>query len=564
MYIFKGFPILETMPFGIIIRSIDKDCLYHNLDKISLGALTSQSFVDNISSVTETFPYEKVMRIMVNDRLFSVMKQKLLNKEGNDQGEIIFVLDVMEYEDINAKLNATSELSDEFNAILESSYDGIYIADKNGYTVYVNEAYEKLTGTTRSELLNRHIHDLTTEGYFSHNITEAVLDKKETITDVIRSQKSGKKILVTGNPVFHKDGSLVRVLVNLRDITDLDYLKKQLEKTRALSDKYRLEISRLRIKDGEIIGNSKKMRNAIELALRVAQVDSTILISGESGVGKELVAELVHNNSLRRDKPFIKINCGAIPDNLLESELFGYEGGAFTGSKKEGKPGLFELAEEGTLLLDEVGEMNFNLQVKLLRVLQESELRRVGGTKNIRVNVRILAVTNKDLEAMVKEKLFRDDLYYRLNVVPIYVPSLRERREDIAPLANYFLEQFNHKYKYNMKISLAAIECLTSYNWPGNVRELENTIERLVVTTQKPMIEAADLPEYVKGSCSGADEGVNVGHIIPMRQAVESVEKELLRLAMSTYKSKEKAAQALGVDRTTVLRKMVKYGIENY
>ncbi len=294
----------------------------------------------------------------------------------------------------------------------------------------------------------------------------------------------------------------------------------------------------------------------IGLASKVAEVDSTVLITGESGVGKEVLASYIHANSKRSDKPFIKINCGAIPVTLLESEFFGYEKGAFTGASKEGKTGIFELAHNGTLFLDEIGEIPLPLQVKLLRVLQENEFLRVGGTKLIKVNVRIIGATNKDLEQEIKKGNFREDLFYRLNVVPIHIPSLRKRKEDILPLTLFFLKQFNEKYHKNKSISHEVIESFQNYNWAGNIRELQNIIERLVVLADSDHIDIADLPSIFRRH--NVSEAITIHKIMPLKQAISFVEKQLITMAKEKYSTTSKIAEVLGVDQSTISRKINK------
>jgi len=302
------------------------------------------------------------------------------------------------------------------------------------------------------------------------------------------------------------------------------------------------------------------MKKIIELSTRVARVDSTVLITGESGVGKEIIAKLIHRASKRSSGPLIRINCGAIPENLLESELFGYESGAFTGARKDGKPGMFELAEGGTLFLDEIGEMPFSLQVKLLRVLQEREIVRVGGTKPTKVDVRIVTATNSNLEEMVANGTFREDLYYRLNVVNIAIPPLRERVDDIPHLALHFIKKFNTKYNMNKKMTLEAIDRLCQYSWPGNVRELENLIERLVVMVREEEIGVQHLPDSLQGRTE-VDKGnvVSISEIVPLKKALEEVEKQLLSKALHKYGSTRKVAKVLGINQSTVVRKANRY-----
>ena len=332
-----------------------------------------------------------------------------------------------------------------------------------------------------------------------------------------------------------------------------------------MSKHYESELRSLQMKysgSEKLIVSSQKMKELLETVIRLSQVDSTVLISGESGTGKELIAETIHNNSPRKDGPFIKINCGAISHHLLETELFGYEDGAFTGAKKGGKAGYFELASGGTLLLDEISELPFNLQANLLRVVQDKELIRVGGERTIPVDVRILAATNRDILDMVEKNEFRQDLYYRLNVVPIEVPPLRERKEEIPLLIANFIKLFNKKYQMNKICSNQVIDVLMEYDWPGNVRELENLVERLVVTVAGNTISVEHLPLHLKNHIPGpAHPQITVSGILPLKEAVEVVEKQILEQAASRYRLTREIAQELKVDPSTVLRKAAKYGI---
>ncbi len=311
----------------------------------------------------------------------------------------------------------------------------------------------------------------------------------------------------------------------------------------------------------QFIVHSGCMKELTKMAIRVAKVDSTVLIQGESGVGKELIADVIHSHGARSKGPLIKINCGAIPENLLESEFFGYEPGAFSGASRKGKIGLFELANGGILFLDEIGDMPLNLQVKLLRVLQDKEIIRVGGIRPIKVDIRIITGTNRNLTEMINNRQFRQDLYYRLNVVPIHVPALRERREDIPVLTNYFLEYFNHKYLANSthkKLAPEVVDCFMKHDWPGNVRELENLIERLIVTTAQSYITMSDLPPWLdKSKTNNTGPAENIS----LRCAVEDTERKLLQYAFSRYKSTYEVARVLEINQSTVVRKAAKYGI---
>jgi len=447
----------------------------------------------------------------------------------------------------------------ELAAIVNSSYDGIFITDSEGNVLRFNKAYERITGIEFKDAVGKNMYNLVQEGMYDQSVTLLVIQTKktETINQVIK--RTNKTVLVTGNPIFDQQGNLFRVVTNVRDVTDLVNLQNQLSASKEQSRKYKAELEHLRsmhTQHADIIYRSQAVAHVIELATKVADVDSNVLITGESGTGKELIAKLIHKAGKGSKKPFIKINCGAIPEQLLESELFGYEAGAFTGAKKEGKPGMFELANDGTLFLDEIGDLPAVLQVKLLRAIQEKEVMRVGGLKPIKVNVRIVTATHRDLLSMVKNKQFREDLYYRLMVVPIKIPPLRERREDVPLLVMHFLDKFNSKFNFNKYLAPSVIDSFMEYSWPGNVREMQNVIERMVVTSVEDELSEHYLPDtiYKKTAYIPAKTA-------KLKEAMDETEAYLIRQAHLKYGSWQKVAIELGVDRTTIFRKAAKYGL---
>jgi PAS domain S-box-containing protein len=477
-------------------------------------------------------------------------------------GVVASFQDITDIDAVVQELEVVKELNRELQAIFDSSYDEIFVTDGDGNTLRVNKAGERFYGVKAEEIVGMNVNQLEQLGFFSPSITPQIIKEKRRITSV-QTTKSGKKLIVTGNPMFDQEGNIIRIVTNSRDITELSNLRQRLEETEKLMENYRVELAKLRkerLKSIDIIGRSSTMKHILELAEKVALVDSTVLIEGESGVGKGVIASKIHQLSKRCERPFITVNCGAIPENLIESELFGYEGGAFTGAKKEGKKGLIEMANGGTLFLDEIGELPLNLQVKLLHVIQEKRLMKVGGGESIDVNVRILAATNRNIQHLIKERKFREDLYYRLNVVPVVVPPLRHRKEDIPALIDNFLEAILEKYEIHKKVSSEARELLTAYNWPGNVRELENLIERLVVTIDAHEIMPGHLPDYILHS-DGSSEKVFVLDICSMRNATEQVERQLLQKALVKFRNTYRMANALEVDQSTIVRKMQRYGI---
>ncbi|MBF7083850.1 sigma 54-interacting transcriptional regulator [Desulfallas sp. Bu1-1] len=439
-------------------------------------------------------------------------------------------------------------------------YDGIYIIDNNGTVISVNKAFIKMTGITEEEIIGQSVKLLVKKGIFTKPASLMALKKREKIS--IITNINNQKIVATANPIFNEIGEVVQVLTVLRDVTYLIKLHEKLEYSEKLTKKYISELDYLRKRDldqSRLIGKSSSISQIKEVINQVAQTDVTVLITGETGVGKEIVANEIQRNSTRKDSPYIKVNCAAIPDTLLESELFGYEKGAFTGAQNKEKLGLFEIANSGTILLDEIGEMPIKLQSKLLRVLQEKEIIRLGGTKPIKLDIRLIAATNQKLEEQVKNGLFRQDLYYRLNVVPIHVPPLRSRLEDIPLLVNHFLHKYNEKYKKDKYVDSSAIEIMQQYDWPGNVRELEHVVERLVVIVTDPEIRADHIIKIIdnKKLPSVYFDKSN----LTLKEAVRMVERQMIQSALKTYGSTHKAARALGVSQPTVLRKAKELGV---
>ncbi len=471
--------------------------------------------------------------------------------------------DSAEYEAVFEELVHARDVSRELSAIIESSFDGIYVTDGSSRTLRVNKAYERITGIKSSEVVGRTMANLVDEGVYNESATLRVLKEKHPVTIVQNIMKTGKTIVATGNPVFDEQGNIFRVVTNVRDVTELSRLQEQIKKMEQLQSRYEIELQQLRKYNEDqkkFVLKSKKMKEIYELALKLAKVDSTILIQGDSGVGKEVFCEIVHRNGMRQKKPFVKISCAAIPENLLESELFGYEAGAFTGASKEGRAGIFEIAHGGTIFLDEIGEMPISLQVKLLRVLQERAIVRIGGSKSIKVDTRIMAATNRDLEEMVKNNAFRKDLFFRLNVVPVMIPPLRERKEAISHFIFFFLEKHNKKYGFSRQVTPEAVDAMIDYDWPGNVRELENLIERLVVMSQSEIITADDLPGKLK-----PDKEIHNGlhrENKPLKAALAELEGQLLSAALEKYGSSRKAAVVLGINQSTVVRKANRLGIQ--
>ncbi len=439
----------------------------------------------------------------------------------------------------------------DFEEIYRNSFDGIFVADGEGMTLLVNEGCERNYGLKAEKLIGRHVSEFEKKGWIRPVIACKVAQARQRITATQQTHE-GKTIMVTGIPLFDDAGKVRKVIINSRDTTELVQLQEDLQRARENIRRFDGEIKALRMQMLDIAGvvlQSSAMQRIAELAVRVARVDTTVLITGDSGVGKEVITRLIHNESPRAKGPFIKINCGALPRELLETELFGYDAGAYTGAHRQGKLGLVELADQGTLFLDEIGEMPLDLQVKLLQVLQDRKLTRVGGTKSIAINVRIVAATNRDLKEMVAQRGFRSDLYYRLNVVPIHVPPLADRREDIIPMARHFLSEISRQYGLERQLSERALARLHDHAWPGNVRELKNVVERLVVTSPETLIGAEQVDAVLPGEAF-AEVGAGA-----FQHRVEQFERRLVEEALRRHGSTRGAAKALGVSQSTVVRK---------
>ena len=467
----------------------------------------------------------------------------------------------------------------------------IHLITPDGIIQYVNKAWTDKYKISLKEIYHHHISSVNevvrTINYHisfdkeNSSLQEQILSSSYKYSDVpsnvpaclqavqkrceitvVSEMPNGDLVLVCSTPIFNNRQEIILVLTQIQDLSLNASWRDKLDQVTQENRQIKEELKYLRESQpySNLIGNSKSMVELRRFISVIAKSDASVLITGESGVGKEVVAKEIHRQSSRKDEPFITINCAAIPENLLESELFGYEKGAFTGALKN-KMGLFEVANGGTLLLDEIGELPMHLQPKLLRVLQERELRRVGGTRSIPVNVRVIASTNRNLAEQVKAKKFRADLYYRLNVIPIQIPALRERREDIGLLASNFLAMFNKKYKTSKFFLSQAIMLLEQHNWPGNVRELENVVERLVIISDKKPITPQQVLMVFSGQMN-VDADDNAIPIMTLKEITDQVEKKIIIEALDKYNSTYKAAKVLGVSQSTLVRKVKHLGIQ--
>lgn len=531
--------ILDVLPHPVLILGQDGCLLYANLQ-----ANSSFSLEDICSLLRQPD---------MNGRTVETEERKYRCEYRTFNAFVVwFLTDITELETLRAS-------NQEWEVIFNSSFDEIFVTDGEGVVLRINPAGERLYGVAASQMIGKKAEDLSKAGYFSPSLTPQILQEKKRMS-MVQTTWNGQTIYVTGNPVFDEAGNVVKIIFNSRNMTDFTLLERRLEATESLLTTYRTELLELTktIPNSQIVVQSEAMKRVVSIFSKVAPVDSTVLITGESGVGKSKMAELIHEWSARKDKPFIQVNCGTIPDTLFESELFGYEGGAFTGARKDGKKGMIELAEGGTLFLDEIGELPLHVQVKLLQVIQEHQFRRVGGDQIQKSNIRIIAATNRDLKKLVEAGTFREDLFFRLNVIPIQIPPLRHRTEEIPFLLDIYLKKYNDKYGLKKTVDHQVREILLRYRWPGNVRELENLLERLVLTSDHSVINTADLPDGFQFVARPSNV-VTISSIVPLKQAVEAVEAELLKKAYKEHGSTYKMAEVLHVNQSTVVRKLQRY-----
>lgn len=447
--------------------------------------------------------------------------------------------------------------------------DGVLVVDEAGTILGANVLVCIWLGVSEAKLLGRDIGIMQRQIHEANRVT---LREHRSVSNVFWEENTGKKVLMTCSPFFNQQGQFLCAVTVLRDLSDILELSAQLNMLKDDTELARSELDGLksRYMNNSLVGDSKSMLMLKHTIDRVAKTDATVLIQGETGSGKEVVARELHKYSLRADKPFITINCAAIPENLLESELFGYVKGAFTGASSRDKKGLFEVANGGTLLLDEIGDMPVKLQTKLLRVLQEKEIRRIGNTEPVPVDIRFLAATNRDLLAMVEEKEFRQDLYFRLNVVNIHILPLRERKDDIGMLASSILEKYNTKYGKSCRLDMQALFALEQHDWPGNVRELENVIERLVLFGDESIgldevysiitVTKKHFPYETLNAKAEADEDES----LPLRQQVQAFERGKILKALQRYGSTRKAASALGMSQSSIMRRIQALDIQGW
>ncbi|MGV8145190.1 MAG: sigma-54 interaction domain-containing protein [Alkaliphilus sp.] len=454
-----------------------------------------------------------------------------------------------------------------YEEIFEKLYNWIVVVDREGYIILINKPYANFLGVDYKEVIGKHVTDVI-ENTRMHIV---IRTGKKEIGDIQKIKNN--QMIADRIPIFRDDELIGAVgTVVFKNLVEFGLYVEKIDKFENEIKFYKEELKKVQKSEfnfEKIIGESQKIKETVNLSKKVAVYSSNILITGESGTGKEMFAHAIHNESLRANQPLVKVNCAAIPSGLLESELFGYEYGAFTGSKKGGKIGKFELADKSTIFLDEIGELPMDMQAKILRVIQEREIDKVGGTKSQKIDVRIITATNRNLEERVKEKVFREDLYYRLNVINIELPALRERKKDIPILLRYFIKKFANEMGCHVAdISPEALQILLNYKWPGNIRELSNIVERAInLVDKEATIMFKHLPYYITKSAKYANQLELEETAIPnktLKQLHEDIEKKAIQRKLEqTVGNKYKTAKQLDISRTSLYKKMKKYNIGN-
>lgn len=533
-------------------ETCDQNEFLSHVNSLLLDSVTSTTVILEKTSFTlRVVPVDSVQKNGEKNERKSIM-----------MGFIVVLHNQMLLSAVFYQLGSLHTDEQELDALFEHDEAGIYITRADGISLFINARYENISGISRKDAVGRSIYQLSDAGMFMPLVTPVILKIRKEYT-IFQSFSGNRSAIISGLPIYDATGEVYCILICVNQVKDERlhaFSMRMVSKTNLNS---KLQFASYNYDQLDIIAEDESMRKTLQSAIKVAHYDVPILLLGESGTGKEVLGSVIHTSSRRRSEAFVKINCSAITPTLLEAELFGYEAGAFTGASPKGKPGLFEVANKGTILLDEIGDMPLESQAKLLRVIQNGEVYRVGGLAPIHTTARIIAATNRDLKAMIERGQFRADLYYRLSVIPIYLPPLRERRAAIVPLLLHFSHKFNHKYRTNKRFSPALLDMLSQYDWPGNVRELKNLVERMTIL----FVDELLLPSHYAGLWSWEVPSTNranrvtVEGIPLLETAVQETERIVLSRALERTQSTRKAAKLVGISQTTFLRKAKKLEI---
>jgi len=555
--------IFDSVSVGVMI--FDEKGLIKYQNGIARD-ISKQVDIARLVDVKNIIRQNSLSCLTLKNGLYNTLLSVPVRENGNFKEVITLVYQDEDKHKCAVRVSDLDTLNKEIENIMESYFDGFWITDGEGKVLRVDSASEKINGLKPEQIIGRYVKDLVAEGFYSHSAILEVIKNRKPCT-VTCTTRLGKITELIGVPIFDSEGNLWRIISNIKDLTELYNSKQKLREASAKEELYKKEIEYLRdqlMGDEEYVVTNGEMKKIFTFVHKLSKVDATVLIKGETGTGKDVIASMLHKLGLRSKGPFIKINCGAIPENLFESEFFGYEKGAFTGASNTGKMGLLELANGGTVFLDEISELPAQSQAKLLQVIQDRKIIRIGGTKPVQLDIRVIAATNRDLEEMVAEKLFRQDLFYRLNVVNIDVPPLRHRRDEIPELILHFMKVFNNKYKFSKTISHSVLSHLANHNWPGNVREVENFVERLILTVNEDHIDTGHLPPALLNTeaLPIIDHSFHVSEGKSLKEVLEEIERGILVETIKKHGSTRKVAKALKISQGNVVRKAQKYGIK--
>lgn len=543
----KQIGLLSVEGSGKILFANSKSAALLKKDVPTLMKKSIQSILPN-STILEVIKTENIA-ISICELVNHLYLIEIPNGEGKG---IILIFDKLS--DFNY-LKEQETLNSELETLMNLSGDIVTITDYKGTVLRVSEKSEGMLGINPKEYIGKSVIAMHNKGFFNPPTTEKVINTGEEVT-VTQETITGKRFILRSYPIFDNYGNVKKIIHIGKDVTEENTLREKLKESKNLANHLQFELNNIKKIEDKIIVKSKIMEDVYDLVTKVATYEATILILGESGVGKEIVAQKIHQLSHRYKHPFVKVNCGSIPESLIESELFGYVKGAFTGASNEGKEGLIKAANKGTLFLDEIGELPLNLQVKLLQVLQDKQVTSLGETTPNDVDIRFIAATNRNIKDMVKEGKFRKDLYYRLNVVPVMIPPLRKRKEDIPFFINYFLNLYNEKYKESKILDEKVIQLFSEKLWDGNVRELENTIERLIVTIPSNNIQIHHVPHdiYKQEVDYKVDES--------LEKQMNNYEKGILERELKKFGTLKEVSERLSVDISTISRKVKKHNLD--
>jgi len=572
--------ILESLNNGIVATDAGGHVNYINSKALRLLDLSPANTIDHdirqllpetgqlinecLSSGTVRMGY-----YVVRGSLRLVIDTAPIQIQGKVEGAIATLHQLEDFNNALCHSDGYLNLNKQLDAIFKGSSDGLWVHDSNGKIININTVSEMINGIRAKDVIGKSIYDLIEDGVFEGAVTPEILRTKRQYSTLSYNKKTQKKVLVTGTPILDEDGNVSLIVSNERDLTHWNAVKADLERSRKVAEKYKdefEELSRLESGQPEIVAESKEMKQVLRIGMKLARMGaSNILIQGESGTGKGLLAKFIHQNGKRDAKPFIQINCAALPESLLEAELFGYEKGAFTGAREQGKIGLFELAHEGTLFLDEIGDLPLSVQAKLLKYLDDQEILPLGGIQRKKVDCCVIAATNRDLEQLTRQEHFRKDLFFRLNTFRIHIPPLRSRPEDVIRMTEHFLARYNKEYQVRRRVSPDTILKLQTYKFPGNVRELQNIIKNAVVLSEMDLLDAILADNIGIGQKKPAAEQRSMADMqYPMRMQnkLENLEEAILSDACVRFRSTRQIAQNLGTSQSSVMRKINKYNLK--